>query len=167
MTPMSETSQQEFLAAVRSHEGIVRKVLYLYTDTPADRDDLYQEILYQAWKSYARFKGQSKFSTWLYRVSLNTAMVYRRHLDRTKQSRGIEERDRISPPPDDARQQLLWAIRQLEKADRSLILLHLEGYDNGEIADMTGLKKNHIGVKLHRIRARIAVIIKKEESPWT
>jgi len=164
---MSDTRQENFLESLQAHEGIVRKVVYLYTDRKNDRDDLHQEIVYQAWKSYPRFKGDSKFSTWLYKVSINTAMVFRRHLDRNKGNRLVVESDQVSEPPNDARQQLLWAIRQLEKADRSLIVLHLDGYKNGEIAEILGLSSNHVGVKLHRIKTRIGKIIRKEEQPWT
>ena len=117
---------------------------------------------------YFASKGKSKFSTWLYRVSLNTALTFRRQADKGKSVREIREEDRVEDPsvPSEAREVLLWAIRKLEKIERMVILLHLEGYGNGEIAEISGLQKNNVGVRLHRIKAKLNSIIKKE-AKWT
>ena len=165
---MQDPRQHDFLEKVRSHKGIILKVIHLYADGQHDRDDLYQEILFQAWKAFAGFKGRSKFSTWLYKVSLNTALTYRRKEFRRGDQREVFETDVVehSEPKEQAKQQLLWAIKQLGEVDRMIILLHLEGYGNDEVAQMTGLTKNNVGVKLHRIKERLTKIIRKEEE-WT
>jgi len=160
--------QQKFLDLVQVNKGIALKVIHLYADNAVDRQDLYQEILLQAWKAYPRFLGKSKFSTWLYKVSLNTALTYRRSVAREGPKRDLEESDAVihPEPRQNQKQQLLWAIRQLPEANRMIVLLHLEGYGNEEIAEVTGLKTNHVGVKLHRIKQKLMTIIKEEER-WT
>ncbi len=162
---MKETQQAEFLEQVDSCMGIVKKVVYLYSDHPDDAADLYQEILLQAWKGYSRFRGEARFSTWLYQVSLNTAMLFRKKENRRPEIHGLRDTDQVdhSGPAKDQKGQLLWAIRQLRKVDRTIILLHLEGYSNPEIAKTLDIKSNALGVRLHRIKKRIGELIKKEE----
>jgi len=76
--PMASTTEQAFLTQVRAHAGILHKVIRLYVDDAEDRRDLQQEILFQAWKSFPRFRGEARFSTWRYRIALNTVLSYRR-----------------------------------------------------------------------------------------
>ena len=68
--------QQEFLEKIENHKGMIFKISKMYVDNQDDREDLYQEIVFQLWKSYQKFEGKSQFSTWLYRVSLNTALTF-------------------------------------------------------------------------------------------
>jgi len=133
----------------------------LYADDPEDRKDLYQEIIYQSWKSYGNFKGESKFSTWLYKVSLNIALTFL-----TKKKKLSSLRDEL-PLPDnnsdsvnsDRTDYLYRAITQLAEIDRAVIMLHLDGYANDEISEMMGISKNHTGVKLHRIRQQLTTLL--------
>ena len=82
---MTETAEQEFLLLVNQNQGIIRKVCHLYGRNDADKEDLYQEIVIQLWKSFSSFRGEAKFSTWMYRIALNTAISNLR-----KQSRKVE-----------------------------------------------------------------------------
>ncbi|MBX2914018.1 MAG: sigma-70 family RNA polymerase sigma factor [Cyclobacteriaceae bacterium] len=152
-------SEKEFIALVNENRGIIYKVIRLYINQEEDTRDLYQEIVFQAWKSYPRFDGRSKFSTWLYRVGLNTVLTFKRkpvvviphedlaslHVAQTKTNT-------------DESEALYVAIRQLPEVDRMIITLHLDGYENEEIAEITGLTKNNTAVKLHRIKD---ILIKK------
>ncbi|WP_042722481.1 sigma factor, partial [Flavobacterium sp. B17] len=70
------STEQEFLDQIEKHKGIIFKISKMYMDDKDDRDDLFQEITYQVWKAYPNFRGQSEFSTWLYRVALNTAIIF-------------------------------------------------------------------------------------------
>jgi len=153
---MPRFNQQEFLSLVEEHQGVVHKVVNLYADNVDDRKDLRQEILCQAWSAYERFNGDSKFSTWLYRVSLNTALTF---LKRGKKHRPDTEAipdvpEKVKNSLDDV-EQLRWAIRQLEMVDRLLINLHLEGYSNEDIARFSGLSDGNVRVRLHRIKQKI------------
>jgi RNA polymerase sigma-70 factor, ECF subfamily len=148
-------NQPTFIQLIQKHKGIIHKVVFLYADGAEDRKDLYQEILYQAWKSVAHFEGRSQFSTWLYRVALNTALVFRRKDTKAGRQHSLEGMEYLPhelPINDDRSEWLLRAIRNLNDIDKTLITLHLEDYSNDEIADITGLTKNNVAVKLHRIK---------------
>ena len=155
--------QEEFIRLISKHSGIIHKILYLYVDDPQDKDDLKQEIILQAWSAITRFKGQSAFSTWLYRVALNTVLTFRKKAERTpvnKNERMATEmtlEEHVAHPQSE---RLYRAIKQLNDIDKSIITLHLEDYDHREIAEITGLTKNNVTVKLHRIKHHISTVLK-------
>jgi RNA polymerase sigma-70 factor, ECF subfamily len=154
---------------VNAHGGIVAKIVRAYSATPADAADLRQEILYQLWLSVRSFGGNAKPSTWIYRVCLNTAMTWRRGL--TRRERRLD-RD-VSPvamaasdrsPADAASERdlldrLYAAIHALPPFDRALVLLSLDGVAYRDIADVTGLTENHVGVALTRARKRLGQLM--------
>ena len=153
-----------FLKRINEHRGIVLKIVNLYADGMEDRKDLYQEIIYQAWKAAGSFKGDAKFSTWLYKISLNVSLT---HLSKLKKqariSGSISVPDYELPSELSERADRLYrAIRQLNEVDRGLIMLHLDGYDNTSISDITGITKNNTGVKLHRIKQQLTDILNKK-----
>lgn len=153
--------EKEFLEEIRANQGIIYKVVALYAADPEEKKDLYQEILLQCWKGWPNFRKEAKFSTWLYRISLNTVLsslrkktllVYADDIpdDRLADDRRLEQED------SKALQQAIW---KLTDVDRALIMLHLEGYQNGEIAEMMGISDNSLAVKLYRIRQRLAHLL--------
>jgi len=159
---MESQSEEEFLAKIKADEKIIHKVIGLYVDHPEDRRDLYQEILLQAWRSYKSFRGRSKFSTWLYKVSLNTVLSFR------KKKRPIEELDesridgQLEPQARKENHEILYyLIKQLNEVDRMLMTLHLDGYSNPEVAEITGMSQNNVGVKIHRLKTKIVDQFKK------
>lgn len=156
------TLEQEFVKLVQQHAGIIFKVIQLYVDHPEERRDMHQEILLQAWKSYANFRGHSAFSTWLYRIALNTVLTFRRR----------QRLPTADPPPHwdppapggAAREESEWllqAIRALNEVERIIITLHLDGYSNEEIATITGLNRNATAVRLHRIKQTLTTTLQK------
>lgn len=152
---MEREARDAFLSLVEQHQGVVHKVVNLYADTIEDRRDLRQEILCQAWSAYARFRGDAKFSTWLYRIALNTALTFLKKEQKNHSTDLIPEvPDQVKHSLDDV-EQLRWAIKQLDMVDRLLINLHLEGYSNEEIANFSGLSDGNVRVKLHRIKQKI------------
>jgi RNA polymerase sigma-70 factor, ECF subfamily len=158
--------EKEFVQLVQQNAGIIHKVIHLYVDHPEDRRDLYQEVLLQAWKSYAGFKGEAAFSTWLYRISLNTVLTFRRR-QRLPISELPSQLDLASEPArhNTEDSELLWlAIKQLNEIDRVIITLHLDGYDNEEIAQVTGLNKNNTTVRLHRAKQSVVHRLKNWSS---
>ncbi|MFN5169930.1 MAG: RNA polymerase sigma factor [Cyclobacteriaceae bacterium] len=146
--------QKEFTAQIDQNRGIIFKVIRLYVNDPEDEKDLFQEIVFQAWKSYPRFNGQSKFSTWLYRVGLNTVLTFRRRPAPVDRVEDLERVGGTSAPHErhEATEALYQAIRQLNEIDRMIVTLHLDGYENEEIADISGLTKNNVAVRLHRLK---------------
>jgi RNA polymerase sigma-70 factor (ECF subfamily) len=151
--------ETKFLDDINSNLGIIYKVCNVYAGSKgAEREDLFQEILYQLWKSYSHFKGISKFSTWMYRVALNTAMMHSQHKKHDLEMTGLElSHEQIEDSVeqfnhDEKIQQLYKAIGCLSKVDKAIILLFLEEHSYDEIASLTGLTKSNVSVRLVRIK---------------
>lgn len=152
---MSET---QFLALVQQHQGIIYKLVNLYAADPEEKRDLYQEILLQAWKGHASFRGEARFSTWLYRIALNTLLTHRRKvnpLDYHEDLEPIAGATTADPAADEQRQRLYKALRSLNETDRAIVTLHLEGYDNTEIGTIMGISSGNARVKLHRAKQEL------------
>ncbi len=147
-----------FLEQVQANQGIILKLVGLYANSVEERKDLYQEILFQAWKGFSTFRGDSKFSTWLYRISLNTILTSQRKAGRVEYRETIEETS-LADEHDSLKHEnsrvLRSAIRQLPETERAIITLHLDGYTNPEIADIMGISANNATVKLHRIKNQL------------
>lgn len=159
--------EEQFTRLIQDNSGIIHKVILLYVDDEQERADLYQEVLLQAWRSFGSFRGESKFSTWLYRVSLNTVFTYNRKASRKPETSSFNEVEfksthKESEEISDQRNQLLFLIKKMDEIDRMIISLHLDGYSNKEIAEITGLTANNAGVKLHRIKEKLIAQMKKE-----
>lgn len=155
--PNSE-KKAEFLSRISDCAGLIHKIVAIYTDRKEDGEDLLQEILYQSWKSYPSYRNKSKFSTWLYKVSLNTALVYRRNKSRMNTENFNEEViEKADSPsfPNDVKMALMTAIKELSKTDRLIITLYLEGYNYKEIAEITGLSNENSATRIHRIKSRL------------
>lgn len=155
--------EAEFLQQIDQHQGIIHKICRLYRDTPEDREDLFQEIVFQLWKTKHTFEGKAKFSSWMYKVALSTAIatfrkkkpaiIYTPHLPDLPQAEDGNQH----------RQQLFDALKQLDDADKALMALYLDDLSYEEIAEISGISENYVGVKLTRIRNRITKILQT----WT
>jgi len=156
--------QQEFIKIIKQHEGIIYKITHVYSDTVEDKKDLYQEIVFQLWKSVHSFKEQSKLSTWMYRVALNTAVT---HIKKKQKQHTValdfelpllnDGNDRAT---DDKFKLLHQQINSLNKVEKGIILLYLEGKKYDEIATITGFSKTNVGTRLNRIKEKIKNNIK-------
>ena len=150
-----------FLEQIRANQGIIYKLVSLYANDSEHKKDLYQEILLQAWKGWPGFRGEAKFSTWLYRICLNTIFTQKRkkHLVDYKdsleplmlQTHSLEQREEQI--------RLRRAIRELSETDRAIISMHLDGYQNAEIAEVMGISYNGVAVKLNRIKKQLANLL--------
>ncbi|MCW5911443.1 MAG: sigma-70 family RNA polymerase sigma factor [Cyclobacteriaceae bacterium] len=155
--------ERAFTELINQNRGIIYKVIRLYVANEEDERDLFQEILFQAWKSYPRFDGRSKFSTWLYRVGLNTVLTFKRRPVLVVPHENLASLNiSQAKTSTDESEALYIAIRGLPEIDRMIITLHLDGYENEEIADITGLTKNNTAVKLHRIKDALIKKLKAE-----
>ncbi|HOX82340.1 MAG TPA: RNA polymerase sigma factor [Chryseolinea sp.] len=151
---MAQHLEKEFTERIDQNRGIIYKVIRLYIHHEDDEKDLFQEILFQAWRSYPRFLGQSKFSTWLYRVALNTVLTFKRRAKLIEPHEDMSRFNAISTlgNRNEESDALYVAIRMLTEIDRMIVTLHLDGYENEEIAEIIGITKNNTAVKLHRIK---------------
>lgn len=141
---------------------MIYKLVGLYATDSEEKKDLYQEILLQAWRGWPSFRHEAKFSTWLYRICLNTILTQKR------KSNKIDYKDSLEPfSPPVPHSSIQWedavslqkAIRQLAETDRAIVSLHLDGYENSEIAEMIGISNNHVAVKLHRCKQQLANLL--------
>jgi len=156
--------KEEFVVLLEENKGIIHKISLLYTRNPADKADLFQEICMQLWRSYKTFRNDSQFSTWLYRVALNTAISQvrkKKTLDKDEYI-NLYYNSSVSESTDKTRL-LFKAIAHLNKIDRALILLWMEEKKYEEIADILGISKSNVSVKLVRIKEKLSEIIKSFE----
>jgi RNA polymerase sigma-70 factor (ECF subfamily) len=159
-------TKEEFIQHIKENEGIIYKVARLYTNSAEDQKDVYQDIVYQLWKSYPSFKENSKISTWMYRVALNTAIS---NLKKEKRKGTRVPIDNVLFNKIDSvdtvmeeRITLLYAhIKKLSIVEKGIILLHLEGKNYDEIAAITGFTTTNIGTRLGRIKQKLKSQIKK------
>lgn len=152
--------EKEFIDIIKNNEGIIYKITMLYGDSKEDKEDLYQEIVFQTWKSFKNFKNQSKISTWLYKVALNTALT---HIKKEKKkvnqidfdSSLLQVMDIKDSHLEEQIQLLYKHIKQLNSVERGIILLFLENHSHKEIASITGFSTSNIGTRIGRIKEKL------------
>ncbi len=154
---------------VQEHKAMLYKVCNLYCHTNFDRQDLFQEIIIQLWKSYPKFRGDSKFSTWLYRIALNTAIS---DLRRQKKNITITEPSLLPTEIEDVQyykqkeeqlDQLYSAISQLTEVEKAITMLYLEDKSYDEMEDILGINQNNLRVKMNRIKEKLRKLTKAVE----
>lgn len=160
--------EKEFLDIVGANQGIIHKVCNIYCDDEEDRNDLFQEILAQLWKSYPSFRKESKFTTWMYRVALNTAITSFKKIRRQPGFNRLSDQtlqiaDEMSSMEMDENIALLkQAVSKLSGIEKSIILLFLENKNYEEIAEITGITQNYVRVKMNRIKKKLKVLMISE-----
>ncbi len=156
--------QRSFVERVHTAQGILHRICAVYTQDEESRNDLRQEMLLQLWRSYSSFRSRSSFSTWMYRVALNTALMYRRRQKRHRPAISIEDvptlnADGHSSTDDEDVRFLYRCIRELPKLDRAVILLQLEQKSYREISDVTGLSESSVSVRIVRIKQKLRTML--------
>jgi len=159
---MTDNRQKDqFLDILEKNIGIIIKIARAYSKTLHDKEDLINDITLELWKSYGRFKGDSKISTWIYRIALNTSMNYKRKrekdrlffLDDLKQ---IENISWLIEQPDSSNTEILYqCIDELNQLNKAIILLYLDGNSHDEISEVTGISKTNVGTRISRIKELI------------
>ena len=152
-----ELQKQHFIGVINDHQGIIRSLCKAYYARSEDQKDAYQDIILQLWKSFDTFRGASKLSTWIYRVSLNTLLTKVRN-----------ERNKIITEPllisaftthiakaDDDREQLSMVLQSLKDVDKAIVILYLEGYKNKEIAQILDLTPTNVSTRLSRVTSAL------------
>ena len=157
---MSEQEQTDiFQQWINLHKGLIFKIVKSYADTTLDQQDLFQDIALQVWRSIPSFRHKSAVTTWIYRVALNTAITWIRREKKRDQQERIEMAEHVldenTSTLDDRLAWLYHQIHQLDKIDRSLALLLLDGLSYKEISVILGISESHVGVKLHRIKKHL------------
>ncbi len=154
--------QPAFLKIVEEHQGIIYRVCKMYRDSKEDQEDLFQEIVLQLWKAFPKFRRESKVSTWMYRIALNTAIaIFRKNKIQLEFTESLPKNDLSghSGNPSENEERMFEAIRRLDQTERALIALFLEDYPYKEIAEITGITENYVGVKINRIKEKLKTIL--------
>ena len=139
----------------------------MYMDNHDDQQDLFQEIICQLWKSYDSFRNESQFSTWMYRVAINTAIVFLKNEKRKVDkypivSENIKEEEGDSEIKESQMEHFYKAIQKLEKIDKAIIFYQLEGFSHKEIGSNLGISEGNARVKLNRAKEKLKEIIKNQ-----
>jgi RNA polymerase sigma-70 factor (ECF subfamily) len=154
-----------FLNILEKNIGIMLKISRAYTNSAHDREDLINDITLELWKSFDRFKGESRISTWIYRVAINTSMNFSRkkkseRLYFAPDLKQFESLSWITEPPDTSHSEILYqCIDELNQLNRAIILLYLDGNSHEEIAEITGISKTNVGTRIGRIKEQIKNLV--------
>lgn len=156
-----ETAQHPCLAHLEAHRALLYKVAGAYCPRPEDRDDLVQEISLQAWRSYPRYDGRCKFSTWLYRIALNVAISFHRKEHPHRAALLADEAPLLQAPAPESGlaaedlQALHGFIATLDDFSKALVLLYLDDCSHQDIAEVLGISPSNVATKLGRIKDRL------------
>jgi RNA polymerase sigma-70 factor, ECF subfamily len=158
--------ENHFEKDIRENELLIYKVCSIYAYTDADREDLFQDIVIQLWKAYPKFKGQAKFSTWVYRVALNTAITGLRKQKRVNKAdqpailaANIID-DNYNAGKEDRLQQLYAAIEQLGQVEKAIVILYMEDRPYEEMEEILGISQGNLRVKMNRIKEKLRQLTK-------
>ena len=155
---MTEKQQSDILTDwIGQYKALLFKIVRSYAFTPMDRDDLFQEITVQLWRSVPSFRGECATSTWLYRIALNTAIRFSQREKKQSQNRtNLDHAHHVLIENDtDRDSKLLWLydeISKLNEIDRSICLLLLEGFSYREMAEIVGITESNVGVRINRVK---------------
>lgn len=153
----------DFIKNIEQNQLIIHKISNLYFDTYEDREDYFQDVVYNAWKSYPNFEGKSKFSTWLYKVSLNTALKKLRSRKTKPVLINVENYNNDLSAEENCYEEkvtfLYNAINKLDDLDKSITMLYLDKLSYKEISEITGLTETNVGVKINRIKQKLKIIL--------
>ena len=154
---------------LESHRSLLFKVVSVYAFTPADRDDLFQEVAVQIWRSIPAFRGECAVKSWVYRVAVNSAIAWAKR--EAKHRNGKQPLDdhllilsQIETSPHSQLEWLYGRIGELDEIDRSLTLMFLDGFSYREIAATLGISETNVGVKIHRLKSRLTQLLQEEGS---
>ena len=157
---MANVEEQSFINLINEHQGLIHKICFMYEHDPDARNDLFQEIVLQLWRSFPSFRGEAKITTWMYHIALNTAISGFRKQTRLVKTEDLQEvHMNISDAWGDDReedfQKLQWAVRQLPEIERAMIMMALEEVPYDEIAETIGITQNNVRVRMNRIREKL------------
>lgn len=162
---MNKELEHSFVEQLQEHQNIIHKVCRLYTNNVDAHNDLFQEITIQLWRAYPKFRGDSKFSTWMYRVGLNTAItLYRKSKRRisTQEFDGVQFKIKAEEYDDTEEEQLKLmynAIHQLNDIEKALVFLYLEDKDYKDISETLGITEVNARVKMNRVKKKLRTIL--------
>ncbi|MEO5975901.1 MAG: sigma-70 family RNA polymerase sigma factor [Chryseolinea sp.] len=161
---MAQRPEDLFSKMIVQYQGIIKSICLLYYHDSEDKKDAQQDVLVQLWKAFPSFRNESKISTWIYRVTLNTILARvrqdRKEILLAPRTEMHESHLQMHPFSDDHIQLLRRSIETLGTDEKAIVILYLEGYSNKEIADMINLTQTNINTKMYRIREKLRQMFK-------
>ena len=154
-------TEEKFIATIRQHERVIYKVCSFYVSSELPKEDLFQEVVYNLWRGFSKFRDECSVSTWIYRVTLNTCISgLRKESKHPKSSIAALPLEQTLPEPENAEMEekineMYRLINQLKTLEKAIILLYLEDKSYQEIADITGLTVNNVAIKLNRAKEKM------------
>jgi len=162
---MTEDLEKSFVQQLQANQNIIHKICRLYTSGEDAHKDLFQEITIQLWKAFPKFRGESKFSTWAYRVALNTAITLYRKSTRTvatteyDNTRHFIREEDYNYEEEEQIKLMYQAVYQLNDIEKALVFLYLEDKDYEEISTTLGISEVNARVKMNRIKGKLKKIL--------
>lgn len=152
--------EKYFINLISEHQGLIHKVCMMYEADRDARNDLFQEVVLQLWKSFSSFRGDAKITTWMYRIALNTAISGLRRQGRKIQTQSLNDYnlnipDREPDNPEEDFERMQSAIRKLSEIERAMIMMALDEISYEEIAKTIGITQNNVRVRMNRIREKL------------
>lgn len=161
----TEEQQHIFEEWIAAYRALLLKVVRAYGATAMDRDDIFQEIIIQLWRSVPSFRHDSSIPTWLYRIALNTAIKWKRNEHKHTANETLDNSLHVLQEATENNERVAWLYQQiaaLDKVDRSIALLLLDGFSYREIASISGITESNVGVKISRIKKQLILTSKKQ-----
>lgn len=158
--------EKEFAQLIKDNQGLIIKVSRLYTNSLEDEEDLFQEIVLQLWRSYDSFKGNSKISTWMYRVALNTAITLFRKKTKSPQTDELQDFHQKDYIEDDDEKQmqislLYKVVKMLPKVERAIVMMYLDDLPYRDISENLGITEVNARVKMNRLKKTLKELMEK------
>jgi RNA polymerase sigma-70 factor (ECF subfamily) len=161
-----EDQKKEFVNLIEQNKALIYKFCYMYANETETPDDLFQEVVINLWKSFPDFRGESKIQTWMYRISLNTCITFlrksgRRPITQTLTDEQLEYTDSGDTSPV---RELYTLVNRLNAFEKAIILLYLEDRSYDEIAQIVGITKSNVGVRINRIKEKLSLMTNNQKS---
>jgi len=159
-----EPQKRDFIRIVELNQGVIRSLCKAYYVSPEDQKDVFQDIIFQLWKSFETFRGESKISTWIYRVSLNTILAKVRNERRKVATESISRSDLTfsKAVADDDTELLNMVLLSLKDLDKAIVILYLEEYKNKEISQILNLTPANVSTRLSRVKTELKAKFKTQ-----
>lgn len=154
-----------FVKQIQENQNIIHKVCRIYTTDSDAHKDLFQEITIQLWKAFPQFRGDSKFTTWAYRVALNTAITLYRKKTKTIPTQEFDntfnsfQHEEYNFEEEEQLRLMYQAVHQLNDIEKAVVLLYLEDKDYNEISETLGISEVNARVKMNRIKGKLKKIL--------
>lgn len=162
---MNDSLEPQFVNQLKENQNLIHKICRLYTSGSEAHKDLFQEITIQLWKAFPKFRGESKFSTWAYRVALNTAITLYRKKSKTIPTVDFEKNqfliryDEYNYEEEEQLKKMYEAVYQLNDIDKALVFMYLEDKDYRDISETLGISEINARVKMNRIKRKLKKIL--------